>query len=398
MSEYHGVTGRRAVSLVARREIATRGREKGFLISTGVSLAIVALIVVLPQLLGFGGTETYNVGVTNRAAVPVAEAAQRGAKAFDAEIDWHQVTPAQGASQLASGDLDAVLDGRRIRAQEEPDDALINALQAADREVRVAAALQRAGVQGQGLRDVLNAPALAVSTVEAVDEERDRKGNFAFVAVIFLYGQLLTFGYLVASGVVEEKSSRVVEILLSSLRPRELLAGKVIGLGLLGLAQLLVIAVVGLGLAAALGALDVDEDILVAAALALAWFVLGYAFYSCAFACAGALVPRQEELQSATLPLTLVILVSFFLSFAVLDDPNGTLAVVTSFLPFSAPMTMPPRIALGEVPAWQVIVAILVTAGSAIALIPLAGRIYSGAVLRTGSAIKLRDAWRAARS
>ena len=126
--------------------------------------------------------------------------------------------------------------------------------------------------------------------------------------------------------------------------------------------------------------------------------MLGFAFYSCAFACAGAIVPRQEELQSSTTPLTTVILVSFFVAFAVLQNPDGTLATVSSFIPTTAPMTMPPRIALGEAPAWQVVAAIVVTAGSAAALVPLAARIYSGAILRTGSSVKLRDAWRSARA
>jgi ABC-2 type transport system permease protein len=95
-------------------------------------------------------------------------------------------------------------------------------------------------------------------------------------------------------------------------------------------------------------------------------------------------------------PLTMLILGSFFLAFAVLDNPDGTLARVTSFIPFCAPMTMPPRIALGEASALEIISAFAITAASAALLVPLAGRIYSGAVLRTGSSVKLRDAWRAA--
>ena len=158
------------------------------------------------------------------------------------------------------------------------------------------------------------------------------------------------------------------------------------------------IAGVGVGAAAASGALEVDADILVAAVLAIGWFVLGYAFYAGLFACAGAIVPRQEELQSSMTPLTMLILISFFISFAVLDDPDGTLARVTSFIPFSAPMTMPPRIALGEASTFEIIAAFAITAAAALALIPLAGRIYRGAVLRTGASVKLRDAWRAARA
>jgi len=215
--------------------------------------------------------------------------------------------------------------------------------------------------------------------------------------VLLLYGQLLTFGFWVASGVVEEKASRVVEVLLAAIRPSHLLAGKIVGLGILGFAQLLVIAAIGLGAATAAGSIDLDSDLLSAAGLTLLWFVLGYAFYSCAFACAGAIVPRQEELQSSMTPLTTIILVSFFVAFAVLQNPDGTLATVSSFIPTTAPMTMPPRIALGEAPAWQIAVAILVTAASAAALIPLAARVYSGAILRTGSSVKLREAWSAAR-
>ena len=86
---------------------------------------------------------------------------------------------------------------------------------------------------------------------------------------------------------------------------------------------------VGLAAAAASGALDVSGDVIGAAALAVGWFVLGYAFYSGLFACAGALVPRQEELQASMTPLTMLILISFFCSFAVLDNPDGTLAHVT---------------------------------------------------------------------
>ena len=135
-----------------------------------------------------------------------------------------------------------------------------------------------------------------------------------------------------------------------------------------------------------------------ATALALVWFVLGYAFYACAFACAGALVPRQEELQSTTTPLTMVLLASFFLAFAVQSNPDGMLAHVTAFLPMTAPITAPPRIAAGDMAVWEIAASIVGTAGGALLLIPLAARVYAGGVLRTGSAMKLREAWRAARA
>ena len=389
-----GLRGREAVRLVARREITQKLREKSFLISMGVTTAIIVLVAVVPPLLGAGGPKEYTLGATDGESAEIARAAAK-VPGFDVEVEVKRLTPAEASDAIDDGRVDAVLSGSELRSKEEPDDELVGIVQAASSQVRQAQALRAAGLEGAELQRALNPPPVKVTTVEAVDPERDRKGAFAFVAVLALYTQLLTFGYLLASGVVEEKASRVVEVLLSTIRPKDLLAGKIIGLGLLGFGQLFVMTAIGLLAAALSGALEVNGEILGAAALAVGWFVLGYTFYAGLFACAGALVPRQEELQSSMTPLTMLILVSFFVSFLVLDDPDGTLAHVTSFIPFSAPITMPPRIALGEAPAYEILIAIAVTLISALALIPLAGRIYSGAVLRTGSAIKLRDAWRA---
>jgi ABC-2 type transport system permease protein len=390
------VSAREAVALVARREVTERVREKSFAISTGVSIAIIVLVAVLPKALGLGGTDEFTVGVVDRGAMPVAQAAARSGGDFDAKIKVQQLAPGDASQALSDGDVDVVLTGRGIRSQEKPDDKLVNALQVANRQVRASEALQGSDLSPDQQRAALAPPPLRVTTVERVDPQQDRKGTLAFFAAMILYGQLIGYGYFVSMGVVEEKSSRVVEVLLSSIRARSLLAGKVIGLGILGLFQLLLIAALGLAAATAAGAIDVDNDVMAAAGMALVWFLVGYAFYASLFAAAGALVPRQEELQSVTTPLTLILLISFFVSFAVLDNPDGTLAHVTSFIPMTAPITMPARIALGAASPVEIAGALVVTLGCAALLIPLAGRIYSGAVLRTGSAVKLRDAWRAA--
>jgi ABC-2 type transport system permease protein len=138
--------------------------------------------------------------------------------------------------------------------------------------------------------------------------------------------------------------------------------------------------------------------LLVAIALSLVWFVLGYAFYASAYAVAGALVPRQEEIQSSTTPLTMLILVSLFAGFAVNDNPDGTLGHITAFIPPMAPVTMPSRIILGAAPAWEIAASAALMIASTVLLIPFAGRIYAAVVLRTGSAVKLREAVRLARS
>jgi ABC-2 type transport system permease protein len=358
---------------------------------------IIVGVVVIAAVVG-GDEQSYKVGWSTESERVVVQAAADAGRAVDVTIEPRQVgSPGPPADvALDDGSLDAVVADGRIRSKEEPDDELVTLLQAANDEVQAAAALEQAGVTGDSARRALNPAPLRVSTLEPADD--DGKAGVAFFAILILYGQLLTYGYWVAAGVVEEKASRVVEVVLSTIRPASLLAGKVIGIGLLGLANLLVTVAIGLAVAQAAGAIDVDGDLLSAATLALAWFVVGYAFYSCAFACAGALVPRQEELQSSMTPLSVTILVAFFAGFAVLDDPGGTVAHITAFIPVTAPITMPPRIVTGDAPAWEVVASLAVTIGASVALIPLAARIYSGGILRTGSALKLREAWRAARA
>jgi ABC-2 type transport system permease protein len=382
--------------LVMKREIRERLREKAFAVSTGINIVIIVAVVIIASLVG-GDEESYTVGWQTETERAVVQTAAEAGRAGDVTITAVQVgSPGQTANAgLQDGSYDAVVEGDRILSKEEPDDQLVTLLQAANRQVQAVDSLEQAGVSPEEAQRALQPPPLEVSTIEPVEED-DGKAGVAFFAVLILYGQLLTYGYWVAAGVVEEKASRVVEVILSTIRPRNLLAGKVIGIGLLGLGNLLLTVGIGLIAAQLTGAIEVDASILGAAALALAWFVVGYAFYACAFACAGALVPRQEELQSTMTPLTLTILVSFFVAFAVLDNPDGTLAHVTAFIPMTAPMTMPPRIVTGDAPAWEIVASLAVTIGASVALIPLAARIYEGGILRTGSSLKLREAWRAA--
>jgi ABC-2 type transport system permease protein len=143
-------------------------------------------------------------------------------------------------------------------------------------------------------------------------------------------------------------------------------------------------------------AVELPAHALGTAALAIGWFVLGFAFYASLFAVAGAVVSRLEELQNAIVPLNLVILVSFFMSIGATSDPDSTLSRVASIVPFSSALAMPVRISLGSATPLEVIASLVITIGSTVLLIPLAGRVYAGAVLRTGARVKLREAWRSA--
>ncbi len=385
------MTARRAIALVARREVLERTRERSFVIGTAVTLLILAAVIVLPSLFG-GGDDEVTVVAAGAPSARVADAARAVGGDFDVRVRLRRVaSDAQARRLVRDGEADAaVLDrGRALLRRGGTPDVAIAALQAGSASRRSLEALRRSGGDATDAQRILRPPPLAEQTLDAGAD--DRKG-FAFVALIVLYGQLITYGIWVAVGIVEEKASRIVEILLATIRPRELLAGKVLGIGLVGILQLLFIGAVGLGIGAASGQVDVGATELSALPILLAWFVLGYALYACAFGVVGALVPRQEDVQSSATPVVLALLASFFLSFNAIDDPGGTLARALTFVPFSSPLVVPIRLIVGEIAVWEVVVSVLLSLAAIAALVLLAGRIYGNAVLRTGGRVRLREA------
>ena len=124
------------------------------------------------------------------------------------------------------------------------------------------------------------------------------------------------------------------------------------------------------------------------------WFILGYAFYSVVYAGLGALASRVEDASNAAAPVNVLLFAGYFAAFAAMGSPESTMTTVLSFLPPTAPFVMPLRMTLVAVPAWQVFAAAILTAATVWLLLLLAGRVYTGALLRTGARVPLRTAWR----
>jgi ABC-2 type transport system permease protein len=383
--------------LVAQRDFWFRLRDKGFLISTGITLAVFTVFILI-RAYGGSDTPTFDLGLVGAGSTHLGPLVVSSADTQHVKVRTSPVVDRTAAEAgLKDGSLDAVLiDGARLLAQKDAPPALEDAIQEAVVIDDLQQALAAHHVPQDEIAAILNPTPVSVSSIEPRDPNRDAKSTVAFIAVLLLYGQLFGYGVWVATGVIEEKASRVVEILLSTIRPRQLLAGKILGIGTLGLLQLLCISTYGIVLASATGALNFPVQEIGTAALAMGWFVLGFAFYASLFATAGALVARMEELQNAIVPLNLVILVSFFVSIGSVQDPGSTLARIASIVPFSAALAMPVRISLGSATGFEIVAALAALIGSTALLIPLSGRVYAGAVLRTGSRVKLRDAWRAA--
>ena len=389
---------RGAWRLVAIRDFWVRLRERSFLISTLLNVAVISVLVLARASGGLGGAPSFDLGVVGGPdELAIANAA--AARAHDASISM-QVEPFETAADaeaaLRGGSVDAVLSPGQLAGMHGIDATLIALVQTSAHAAAVDAVFQQHHVPQAQREAASNDAPLDVGVLDPPPPHRDDNAAIAFIGVLLLYGQLFGYGLWVATGVIEEKSSRIVEMLLSAIRPRQLLAGKILGIGVLGLCQLLAIAGFAIGLGTATGAIEVPGTAIGAAALDIGWFILGYAFYASLFAAAGSLVTRIEELQNVIVPINLTILVSFIISVGSLQDPNSTIAVVASILPVSAALAMPVRMVLGAAPGWQIALSLTLLIGSAIALVPIGARLYEGAVLRTGSRVKLRDAWRAA--
>jgi ABC-2 type transport system permease protein len=202
----------------------------------------------------------------------------------------------------------------------------------------------------------------------------------------------------VISGVVEEKNNRVVEVILSAVRPRDLLAGKVIGIGLLGFAQLALIAGLAAGMLVA-GVFDAPAGLGVDIALVIPWFVLGFALFAVAYAVAGALASSQQNAETAGQPVTYALLAVYFAGYVALaSDPEGLLASLLTVFPLTAPLVLPARSALVGVPLWQHLLAAVLVLAAIYALVRFAGRVYALGLLHGGSGLGLRAAWRIARA
>ena len=388
------------IRLVARRELVEQIRGRSFLISTAITLVILIAIIVVPRLFGVGRPETFDVGVVGGTSARVGQALAAQAGAAGVKVRLRQPADLAAAeTAVRDGKLDlAIVDGRELLVKADVNEQLSLLAQSASRTLRAQERLAAAGLDQAEIQSTLVPSPLPVRSLEPVDQTERSKRAIATVSIFLLYGQLIGYCFAVAMGVVEEKATRVVEVLLAAVRPLQLLAGKVVGLGLVGLIQLTAIGAVGLTVAIAVDAISLPAGALGTIGWVLVWFLLGYAFYSSLFAVAGAIVSRQEELQNTAAPLNLLMVGSFLVAFmGAGSNPGSTLATVSSFLPPVASLVMPVRIAAGEVAAWQVAASLGTMLVSILGVVLLASRLYEGAVLRTGARVKLRDAWAGAR-
>lgn len=397
--------GWQAIRLVAMREIRERGRSKGYIISTLLTILLVGGAIALPVLLE-GGPDTHTIAVVGEGGddivatadqIAIQEAEENEPDRYEAER-FEDLTAAEAA--LDQDEVEAVIvDGEELVLGRS---GAFGGSVAGRRLQEAAATLRVQGLTAESedaaeILQILSSEPLETRRIAGVDEDEEAlRGMVAFAGLILMYIAILSYGSWMLSGVTEEKTNRVVEVLLSSLRPWHILGGKLLGIGALGLGQLLVLVGVGLIGIRVAGAFEIPAVPFDSAIALVGWFILGFLLYAIIYGAAGSLVSRMEDAQNAAAPLTIVALVGYLFSFAALNEPDGTVAIVGTYIPFTAPYVAPIRLAIGDIAAWEMALAVVITVVTIGLLVRLAGRVYAGGLLRFGSRVKWSEAFRSA--
>ncbi|WP_182355038.1 ABC transporter permease [Flaviflexus huanghaiensis] len=381
--------------LVARRELQAQLRSKALVVSTIILAVLILAAGVLGRLLlsdDDGDDEPAATVGVSESAMPLADALS-AAGLTTVPVDGDPQTILESEEEL-----DALIAGA-------PDSPQIFALDSAEHLDLITSITQSATtafIIGEQLGD-----AEATVVLDAIGQAQqivpDIVGGTEFDPVRFVVGLLtatLVYGVIVfgiamlATGVVEEKTSRVVEILLATIKPRNLLLGKFLGIGV-AILSIVAIYVIALVAAGAISGLLPEINIGRYIPMLIVWVLLGYIIYASVTGGLAATVSRQEDIGAITGPMVFLSLIPFYFAmFYVPENPDSTVTQIVGFVPFFSPFVMPVRSAFTNVPAFDIVIAIAICLATIPLLAAIAGKIYERSILHTGTRMKLKDALR----
>jgi ABC-2 type transport system permease protein len=390
------VTTGSSIALIAQREVRQRLRSRAFLVFTVLIAVVIVGIGVLHRVLSDSGPSARTVAVVGTAPPQLPDAVTAAGQALDLRIRLvGEPDEATARAALDGGQVDAVIvassDGSLL-FRSSIDTDLQRAVDAAWQSASVAQTASALGLSAEQTASLVSPPELRAVTIEPKDD--DGPGMLVgFVTAVLLLVSVTTFGGYVLSGVVEEKTSAIIELLLSHVRAYQLLAGKVLGIGAVALVQMAVAVAAG-AVALGISGASIPVEIWVAVPTTLLWFVAGFVLYSTLFALAGSFVSRQEDAQAAAAPISLTFMAAYFIVFTVGTDPSSPTATVLSLLPPFAPLLMPLRIATASATWWEIVVSAVLLIGAIVLVLRAAGAIYARTLLHRGSRITWREALR----
>ncbi|WP_328995276.1 ABC transporter permease [Kribbella sp. NBC_01245] len=373
--------------LVAEREVVTKLRDKTFVGSTVFMLVLVIASIFIPSLIA-GNDSPDKIAVVNDAGASVVQRANavNGGTAFEVR---RVASPADASQLVTDGEVAAALvpteAGYAVVGDDRIDSSLVGQLREAVSNDVMEKNAQRAGLSPAELR--------AGTTVE----ERllnpgplpDVVADFASIGLaLIFYVTALGFGMMIAQSVVQEKESRVVEILAAAVPIRALLWGKVIGNSILALGQIVVIGAAALAGLMLTGKGELLDVIAPVAGWFVVFFVLGFVALAGLWAVAGSLATRQEDLGSTTLPGQMLLMIPFFFSAFAGPGPKE----IASFIPIASSMAMPGRMLTEDVPLWQPLAAIGILLLTTMVIIRVGARLYERTLLQTGRKLGYREA------
>lgn len=409
--------------IVFKREYLTRIKSKAYILTTILAPLIFLMIIGLPVVIQLLSPEK------TRLVAIIDETGTIAPRMMEADPDQYRVYYNTDMDDIRRMIRNGVIQGYVVVTEEVIDgtrtpeliyggsggitfvEKVRSDLRSSIREEK----LDRSNV-GPEVRSIMEERIQLVTRVltETGEEEQDT-GAMMIIGLVLgfaVYGAMFAYGGIVMRGVIEEKSNRIIEVIVSSVRPFELLLGKVFGVGALALTQFIIWSFAFSGIAAlsspillyfmknSSGGQPVTEadlpfsmpvlgtDLII---LFLLFFLLGYLIYSALFAAVGSALESETENQQLTLLVSLPIIIPIFFLGTVASDPDSTLSIVLSLIPFFSPIIMPVRIAIMNVPFWEIALAIVLLIASFFALMWLSARIYRIGILMYGKSASLSE-------
>lgn len=377
--------------LIARREVAERSRARSFRIATAIIILAVAAAVVIPAIVSHP-RRIEKVGLLGTSDSVLSQAAIAAGRVTGNRVQIVAVASLQAArAGLRSGALAAVIiDGREVLIKQQPVSGTTSTAATFSGALAELVGVAQRLPPGAFRSALANGIALPIRGVQP--PPTSLANRFTGLGVdLLIYLVIFFYGMGITQSVGEEKTSRVVEVILATVRPTQLLTGKVIGFAALALAQMLAAGVTFVVCGVAVGSHALRGTAGAVALIGALWLILGYALYCSAFAAAGAMISRQADAANAALPLLIPLIVAYSLANGVLFGGAFSFYHVLMFIPWTAPVAVPTMFAVGAAPAWQMIVAAVLCVIATIATVRLAGLIYQRSIMRTGTRVKLRE-------
>ena len=382
------------VALASAREVRTRLRRPSFFVFTGLLVVAILASGILARVLNDDSRPSYDVGTVGTIPELFGPALDVSSGQADITVVVRSFDdPAAAAQALEDGTIDALVDGddESVTWNHSESDTLAPVLDQSWRTAQAADAATSAGLDDAQVVAILDPPPLQSDVLDP-DDEPGVGLLVGFASAVLLFISITNFGSYVLNGVVEEKSTGVVEVLLSHVRAHQLLAGKVLGVGAVALLQFSAAVLAGL-VSLRISGITVPSELWVGLPSTIGWFIGGFLLYSTLFALAGSFVSRVEDAQGAAAPITMAFTMGYILVFAFGSDPSGTPARILSILPPFAPLLMPLRMVTGAASIVEIVIAAVLLALAVWGMIRLAGSVYSRTLLHRGSRLTWRQAF-----